>query len=308
MTISLTQGLHRSLRQTSRSVATVSGERRQDFGTFGERVARLAGALRHAGMGPNDRVGMLALNSDRYLEYYLATMWSGGVVNPCNIRWSPVEIAHSLDDCETRILVVDDNFTPMLPELRRRSRCLTTIIHAGDGTPPDGTVSYEALLAAADPIEDANRQGDDMAGIFYTGGTIGTPKGVVLSHGNIFASSLALATAVGTTVSTVYLHGAPMFHMADTAAGMSQVICGGSHVMIPRFTPDAALRAFQDEGVTLTLLVPLMIQMLVDYPGQRDIDCSSLGTMLYGASPMSETVLRRPWRPCRRPRSSTSTA
>lgn len=293
MTISLTQGLHRSVQQTSRSIATVSGRRRQDFGTLGERVARLAGALRRAGMAQGDRVAMLALNSDRYLEYYLATMWGGGVVNPCNIRWSPAEIAHSLDDCETRLLIVDDEFTPMLPELRRRSRCLTTVVHVGEETPPPGAASYEALLAASKPVEDAYRQGDDMAGIFYTGGTTGTPKGVVLSHGNIFASSLALAAAVGCTAGTVYLHGAPMFHMADTAVSFAQVICGGSHVMIPRFTPDAALRALQDEGVTATLLVPLMIQMLVDQPGRCGFDCSSLGTLLYGASPMSEPVLRR---------------
>lgn len=293
MTISLTQGLHRSLQQTPRATATIFGERRQDFATLGERVARLAGALRGAGMGVGDRVGMLALNSDRYLEYYLGVLWGGGVVNPCNIRWSPAEIAHSLDDCETCILIVDDGFTPMLPELQRRSRCLQRIIYVGEGTPPPDAASYEVLLAAAEPVEDADRQGCDMAGIFYTGGTTGTPKGVVLSHGNIFASSLALAAAVGITSDSVYLHAAPMFHMADTAGGFSQVICGGAHVMIPRFTADAALKAIQDEGVTLALLVPLMIQMLVDHPEQPGFDCSRLEMLLYGASPMSEPVLRR---------------
>ena len=293
MTISLTQGLHRSLQQASGAVATVSGDRRQTFAPLGAPVARLAGALRSAGMAAGDRVGMLALNSDRYLEYYLATMWGGGVVNPCNMRWSPVEIAASLDDCETRILIVDDEFIPMLPELRRRSRCLTTVIHAGEGTPPSATLSYEALLAGAEPIEDANRQGGDTAGIFYTGGTTGTPKGVMLSHGNIFASSLSLAAAVGNAAGSVCLHGAPMFHMADTMVTFSQVIRGGAHVMIPRFAPEAALRALQDEGVTITLLVPLMIQMLADHPAQHTFDCSRLATMLYGASPMSEPVLRR---------------
>lgn len=74
-----------------------------------------------------DRVAMMAMNSDRYLEYYCAVWWAGAVVNPVNIRWSPAEVAHSLDDCETAVLVVDDAFKGAVDELRRRSKALRTV-------------------------------------------------------------------------------------------------------------------------------------------------------------------------------------
>ncbi|MFX8930020.1 AMP-binding protein, partial [Acinetobacter baumannii] len=88
---------------------------------------------RAAGMGIGDRIGMLSLNSDRYLEYYLAVPWGGGIVNPCTIRWSAAEVAYSLDDCDTRILIVDDAFLAMAGELKQRSKSLRLLVHAGDG-------------------------------------------------------------------------------------------------------------------------------------------------------------------------------
>jgi long-chain acyl-CoA synthetase len=88
----MTQCLQRTLQQNPDHLATVFGERRQTYRQFGERVARLAGALQCLGMAAGDRVGMLALNSDRYLEYVMGVWWGGGVLNPVNIRWSVPEI------------------------------------------------------------------------------------------------------------------------------------------------------------------------------------------------------------------------
>ena len=131
----LTQGLHRSLQQTPERIATIFRGRRRTFRELGDRVARLAAALCAAGMARGDRVGILALNSDRYLEDAMGVWWGGGVLNPVNTRWSVPEIAYSLDDCDTRILIVDDHFLdvvsgicsavripPVLDSCRRR-RC-----------------------------------------------------------------------------------------------------------------------------------------------------------------------------------------
>ena len=93
----LTQGLHLVLQQRPHALATVFRDRRHTYAQLADRVARLAGALQQLGMHTGDRVGLLGLNSDRFLEYYLATWWGGGVVNPVNIRWSVAEIVYSLD-------------------------------------------------------------------------------------------------------------------------------------------------------------------------------------------------------------------
>ena len=97
----ITQSLHRSVQQYPDRIAVRFGKRTRTFRELAQRVARLAGAFETLGLQPGDRVAMLALNSDRYLEYQMAVPWAGGVVNPCNIRWSPAEVLYSIEDCST---------------------------------------------------------------------------------------------------------------------------------------------------------------------------------------------------------------
>lgn len=132
----LTQGLHRVLQQRPNALATVFRDRRQTYAQLADRVARLASALQQRGMHTGDRVGLLGLNCDRFLEYYLATWWGGGVVNPVNIRWTVPEIAYSLDDCDTRILMIDDTFLPMAEAIASAAKVRPLLIHIGDGPAP----------------------------------------------------------------------------------------------------------------------------------------------------------------------------
>jgi acyl-CoA synthetase (AMP-forming)/AMP-acid ligase II len=172
----LTQGLHRAVQQTPDAPATVFGERVCTFDELADRVARLAGALRGLGVGSKDRVAILALNSDRYLEYLNAVPWADAVLNPVNIRWSPAEIAYSLEDSATGVLLIDDAFAPMVPALRAQYAGLRTVIHCGDGPTPDGTLAYEELLATAEPVPDVRRSGDALAGSSTPGAPPAFPK------------------------------------------------------------------------------------------------------------------------------------
>lgn len=290
----LTQGLHRAIQATPDKPATIFGDRTRTFAEHGDRVARYAGALQGLGVEAGDRVAILGLNSDRYAEYLLGTPWAGAVVNPVNIRWSPKEIAYSLNDSGTKILLIDDAFAPMAGPLKQNCPELQQLIHIGEGPTPEGMLSYEQLIADTEPVDDAGRRGEDLLGIFYTGGTTGFPKGVMLSHNNMYTSGLG-TVASGELLGhgAVFLHAAPMFHLADLAAWAGQVILGGTHVMVPMFEPTSVLKAVQDAQVTDILLVPMMIQMLVDSPAMGQYDVSSLNRMLYGGSPISEGVLAR---------------
>ncbi|KAE8243748.1 hypothetical protein A4X03_0g7683 [Tilletia caries] len=237
---------------------------------------------------------MLSQNSDRYLEYSMAVPWAGAALNPCNIRWSVDELLYSLDDSESSLLIVDDAHVGIGREIAARARTLEAVIHASDGETAPGMTSYEALVEGHAPVEDADLSPDDLAGIFYTGGTTGFPKGVMLSHQNLWSSAMCYLLEGICPPDAVYLHAAPMFHLADYGVSVALFIRGGTHAIVSGFEPEAVVKSLSEYGVTDLLLVPTMIQMLVDHPAMASLgDALSLRRLVYGASPISDAVLER---------------
>lgn len=289
----LTQPLHKALRECPGALVTVFEDRRQTYAEFVPRIAALAGALQGLGLQASDRVGMLAGNADRYVEYLYGVLWAGGVVNPVNVRWSAREIVYSLDDCDTGILFVDDAFAPLIKSLRAESNALNTIVFTGEGECPAGALDYETLLAQAQPVADAGRGGDDLAGILYTGGTTGKPKGVMLSHANSYIGALGSQVASLGPPQTTALQTAPAFHVAGVQGILSVTMRHGTHVILPAFEPGAVLEIIERERVIETFLVPTMLRVLLDHPDFSRRDLSSLRYLRYGASPMDSALLIR---------------
>ena len=174
--MNVTQGVRRVLQTNPEGIATVDGDRRRSWREIGERVARLAAGLQQLGTKRGDRVAVLMLNSDRYLELYLGIAWAGAVIVPTNIRWSHAEIEDSLHDCRASVLVVDKAFAAMGVELAKAVPL--KLVYADDDAAPAGAQDYEKLIAASSPVADAMASRDELAGIFYTGGTTGRSKGV----------------------------------------------------------------------------------------------------------------------------------
>ncbi|OQS17320.1 fatty-acid--CoA ligase [Nocardia donostiensis] len=288
----LTQGLHRAVTLDPGGIATIHGDRVRTFAEQADRVSRFAAGLSALGVRPGDRVGMLAFNSDRYIEYLLATCWVGGVINTVNIRWSVAEIADSINDCDTRILCVDNSFADLADALREHCSGLKHIVHCDDGPPPDGLLGVEDLIGSHAPVEDERRGGDQLAALFYTGGTTGRAKGVMLSHDNLLASALGSISTCGFAApGGAMLHAAPMFHLGDLTGWVAHTLLGNTHVVIPRFDPVEVLRAVHQHSVTDLLLVATMVQMVFEHPDADTVDLSSLRRLVYGAAPIPATVL-----------------
>ncbi len=289
--MNLSQCVNRAAQLHPQGLATIFGERKRTWTEFKERIARLAQGLKSLDVENDDRVAILALNSDRYLEYFFAVPWAGGMVVPINIRLAPPEIIFTLNDSETKVLIVDDAFAAMLPALKGKLDRVTQIVFAGEGETPEGCVSYEALIQNSQPAEDAGRCDEDLAGLFYTGGTTGRSKGVMLTHNNLLSNALNVIPAMQINDEVIYLHSAPMFHLADCASTFAVTLAGGSHSFIPKFDPEETLKAIVADKVTNCLLVPTMLNMMVNFPGLENYDLSSFRRVLYGASPMPEAVL-----------------
>jgi acyl-CoA synthetase (AMP-forming)/AMP-acid ligase II len=289
----LTQALKRTVQIDGRGVATLCAGRERTWNECGERIAKLAGALRRLGVTDGERVAVLALNSDRYFEYFYAVPWAGGVFVPINIRLAAPEVAFWLNDSGAEILFIDDNFLPLLGALDGQLESVRDVVYMGDGPTPAGMYGYEAILEAEHPVQDALRCGDDLAGLFYTGGTTGRSKGVMLSHTNLICNSYNVIGGMHFRPGIRWLHAAPMFHIADGLAVFGVTMVTGVHIFIPGFTPEDSLRAIEDHKVTHGLFVPTMMNALVNHPGIKKHDLTSLKSVTYGASPMPEAVIRK---------------
>jgi acyl-CoA synthetase (AMP-forming)/AMP-acid ligase II len=290
----VTQGLHRAVQQQPDAVATVFGSRRTTFTEQRDRVSRVAGGLRQVGVRPGDRVAYLGLNSDRFYEYYFAVPWADAVVNPINIRWAAAEIAYALEDSQTSALMVDDTFAPLLEQVCARYGGLQTLIYVGDGPVPNGMACYEDLASAGPAISDERRGGEEIAGLFYTGGTTGFPKGVMLTHRNLITSVLGLqASGAFPRTSGPTLHVAPMFHLAAVSELISCAVAGRTQVILRAFDPLAVLEVVDRDRIEALRLVPVMLQMLIDHPRFDDFDLSCVSSVGYGGSPIAPALLER---------------
>ena len=292
--MSTTYGLHRALLLNRDGLAVSFENRSRNWAQFGDRVARLAGALLAMGVARGDRVAVLMLNQDRYLELYFAVAWAGAVIVPLNIRWSAIENEDAMVDCRPKALFVDAAFAGMGADIAKKVGGVT-LVYADDAANPVAGLArdYEQLIAESAPVEDARAADGDLAGIFYTGGTTGRSKGVMLSHRNLMSNARNMAAEGLASDSGVYMHAAPMFHLANAAAMYLHFLTGSSHAVVRMFTPDGVAGAIQQFKVTETLLVPTMVQMVVDHPGLEKFDLSSLRGVLYGASPISEALMNR---------------
>ncbi|MBS0540674.1 MAG: long-chain fatty acid--CoA ligase [Proteobacteria bacterium] len=288
----LTQGLQRAVELKPDAASTSFAPRRRTWRQTQDRVARVAGAISALGVRRGDRVAILALNSDRYFELMYALPWIGAVMVPVNTRLAAPEIEYILNDSGAVALFVDGAMAHHLTELDGKTPSVREVVWVDDIASPDGMLHYEDLTAY-EPVEDVGAADDEVAGLFYTGGTTGRSKGVMLTHTNLVVNALNAVKGIGFDTDTAYIHSGPMFHLADGASTFGVTLAGGRHAFVPRFEPVEVLQTIASEKMTHAQFVPTMINMIVNHPRFREFDISTLSLILYGASPMPEGVLRK---------------
>src|SRR3954465_13150726 len=272
--------LRRAVQVAADRPAVVCGHTRLTYAQMWERCRRLAGALRALGLQEGDRVGVVSPNCHRYLEIYQAVPGAGMVLVPLNQRHTDAELRFALEDSGTKVLFAGRPVADLPP-------CVEHVIEVGD--------AYEDLLARPAPADFPPHIGEeDLAGLFYTGGTTGTAKGVMLTHRNLVSNAMHLQVGWPFSPRTVWLVTAPLFHLAGSIAVLSTVWNAGRHVVLAAFDAGAVLDLIEREQVTATLVVPSMLAAMNEEQLARPRDVSSLELISFGGAPGATETRRRP--------------
>jgi long-chain acyl-CoA synthetase len=273
--------LRRAERVARQREAIVCGDVRFSYAELLDRCRRLAGVLQALDTAPGDRVAVLSFNSIAFVELYCTVSAARRVQVPLNFRWSDPELAYALADSGARVLFIDRDPGELASLVERVVRT--------------DTGEYEALLAESAPDDLlATAPGeDDLAGLFYTGGTTGASKGVMLSHRNLLANTFNTQMLTTMDEADVYLIMAPLFHAAGSISLLQSIYVGARQVILPAFDAGGALDTIEAEGVTATLGVPTMVAAMVEEQLERPRRVDTLRSFSHGGSPIATEVIRR---------------
>jgi acyl-CoA synthetase (AMP-forming)/AMP-acid ligase II len=287
---------HRSLlpaaTQFGDKPAVLDGDHSATFSEHVERVLRLANGIRsELGVGRQDRYAVMALNSHAYLELYHAGFLGAGIINPLNLRLAPKELEFILKDSGTTTVFVDAPFAPLIERVKAEAGIEKVVLIGGGDEPHD--IKYEDLVSAGKSVVPEEPDEDDPVILMYTGGTTGLPKGVVIDSRAAMLIMYKIGARWPFTEHYVYLHQTPMFHAASFGGVLCIPSVGGTTTFVPFFDPPAVLDVIERHQVSTSVMVPTMVQMLLDHPEFKPERMASMRVLTYGASPMPTALLER---------------
>jgi long-chain acyl-CoA synthetase len=272
-------------------VMVYEGEQTFTYTDIYNRALRFAGGLKRLGLEKGARIGVLMFNHYRWYDLYYGLSAAGCILVPLNYRLANPELEYQINDSGCKMMIFDPEFHPVVEAIKANLKSVEHFVHTGSEAPFPNAVPYDTLLDA-EPYE-AEVTEEDLFGIYYTGGTTGLAKGVMLSQKSILANAFQLCTHIHLKSGHIALHAAPMFHLADGASNFAVTLVGGSHVSVKAFEPLAVLKAIEKYKTSCALLVPTMINMLINHPEVGKFDLSSLKLIWYGASPIAPDLLQK---------------
>jgi fatty-acyl-CoA synthase len=277
----------------------VCEDQRFTYSEFNQRCDRLSAALQDLNLKPAERVAYLSFNCHRLLEAYYAVPQIGAILLPLNIRLNPEELAYILNDSTPRMLFFDPEFIPLVECLRRQidsvEHCIALRPASAGALPPWAHARYyDEMLVSAVPRTIDYRGIDEncVAELFYTSGTTAHPKGVKLTHRNLYLHALYTALALGSRDDDACLYTVPLFHVNSWGTPHIATLAGARHVMIKKFDPVSVLELVERERVTRLQMVPTMLIALINHPEFGRYDLSSLKEVMIGGAPTNTALIQ----------------
>ncbi len=278
-------------RERGRQPMITYGSRTMCYAEMDEASSRVAQALIGEGVGPQDRVAFLDKNGPEYFE----VLFGGGKINAVNVavnwRLAPPEIEYTVNDAEAKLLFVGPEFFPQIEEIEGKLQTVRKIVALGTHTRHESYAAWLLRRSAEDP--GGSSAPGDVAMQLYTSGTTGLPKGAMLTNRNLGALIPHVSSPWSFDSTSVNIVAMPLFHIGGSGWALCGMWNGCHSILFREFSPPDILGALTRHRVTNALFVPAMLQFLAAVPGAAEGDYSSLRSIVYGASPITDEVLRR---------------
>ena len=269
------------------------GDEQRTHAELHDRAARLASVLADHGVVRGDRVALLLHNGFEFVESMLACHQLGACAVPVNFRLAIEEMTFILQDAGAVALIAGEQLAESAATLASDVRSVQT--HIAVGTVPPGGLSYGEVVNATEPLEPATLREDDIALLCYTSGTTGRPKGAMLSHRSLVASTLSWIHEMRASEDDVWLSGQPLFHIGGINGLLPFLVLGATSILTPTtgFDPDVALALLESHAVTMCIFVPTQWDAICASMRVRELDARRLRVALWSASPASLATLER---------------
>ena len=262
------------------------------YGEFCKRVRRMSNALIKMGAGKGERVAYLGYNCHRLLELFYAPVLHGAVLEPLNIRLAARDFEYILNESTPRLLFLDKDFIPVMDSIRAKIPSVEKyiILEKEKGLPSWIVGNYEEMLNSAPdqrsyPLGTYPFKEDDTAEIFYTSGTTGKPKGVMMTHRNLYLHALCAMSMMAVRETDIQVHLIPLFHVNGWGTPHYLLAKGGKHVMIKKFDPAKTLELIAKERITRAFVIPTMVNAMLALPNFKSFNVMSVKEILIGGAP-----------------------
>ena len=276
----------------------IADSKRLTWAALRERVEALAAALAALGVGPGDRVAVLLYNCPEFLEAYFAISHLGAIIVPLNFRLASAEFAYILGNAGASVLITEAAFHPAIGPVQGELPGLAHVLCTGDDVPA-GWRSFEEAVEGARGrrVPPAPADLSDVQRIMYTSGTTSRPKGVMITHGNVYWKNAAHVMDLNLTAADRTLIPGPLYHVGGLDLPATGVLgIGGSVVILPKFDAERVLAAVHEERVTNVWLAPTMIAQVLSRKDISRYDLASLRIIIDGGEkmpiPLIEELLR----------------
>ena len=265
------------------------------FAEWNERANRTANYLRSLGVTKGDRVAVYASNRPEYLDLFWAAPKIGAMLQNLNWRLTVHELKGIVESGAPRVLIYSEDWRSQLEELRPSFTTVDHVVAMSNPGPGEHDIAErDSMSPELNDVPELTQ--DDPWGIYYTGGTTGSPKGAVITHGNITWNSINTITSWGITGQHKAAIQLPFFHIGGPHIFMVPMVhAGGTTILCSGFDPDETFDLVEDSGITHYVAVPTMFQMLQEHPRWGDADFSKLELVISGGAPCPLPVMEKFW-------------